>query len=243
MNFLQLAQRAVGECGVSGTLTTTAGQIGSLGRIVNWIGDAWNEIQTARDDWDWMRASNILGSGVSFAPAAAQFNTPLGTGPGQVGVAVDSFGKWDEDTFRCSTTATTLANGGVPIDEIFMDCIPFDTWRDSYFLGAMRRVQTRPNVIAIGPDQSLNAGPPPNGNYTITGDYWLAPSLMVADADVPLGLPTRWHMLIVYKAMLKYGLFEAAADVIQRAETEWGIMYPQVELRRLPRMGFSGALA
>lgn len=242
MTFLQLAQRLATESGVSGMLSTTAGQAGSLGRIVNWVGAAWNEIQTAHDDWDWMRASSILGSGVSFAPAAAQFNAPLGTGGGQVGVAADSFGKWDEATFRCYTTATFVSSG-YPLDEIFMDCIDFDIWRDAYMLGAMRAVQTRPYVIAIGPDQSLSLGPPPNGLYTITGDYWMAPSLLVNDADVPAGLPTRWHMLIVYKALLKYGLYEAAEDVVQRAQTEWDIMYRQLEARRLARMGFGGALS
>src|ERR1035437_3389469 len=149
MNYLKLCQRAAIECGVSGTLTTTAGQIGSLARIVNWVGDAWNELQTERDDWDWMRSSNLLGSGVSFSPAAAQYNTQLGTGAGQVGVDVDSFGKWDEASFRCYTNANAssgIANGGIGIgaigemeigvigtgtgidtlDEIFLDCIDFD---------------------------------------------------------------------------------------------------------------------
>lgn len=237
MNFLQLCQRACTECGVSGTLTTTAGQIGSLARIVNWVGDAWNEIQTSHDDWDWMRASSILGSGVSFAPAATRYNTPLGTGANTLGIAVDSFGKWDESTFRCYTTA----NG--TNDETFVDCIDFDVWRDSYMLGAMRQVQTRSYVIAIGPDQSLNVGPPPNGLYTFTGDYWMAPSLMVNDADVPAGLPTRWHMLIVYKMMFKYGAYEAASDVLGRAQAEWDTMNRQVEARRLPTMGFGGPLA
>lgn len=242
MNFLSLAQRAAVECGVSGTLTTTANQIGSLGRIVNWVGDSWNELQTEHDDWDWMRASSILGSGVSFAPASGQFTTPLGTGPGQVGIAVDSFGKWDCETFRCYTTSVFAASG-FPLDETFLDDIPFDTWRDSYMLGAMRSVTTRPYVVAVGPDQSLNLGPPPNGLYTITGDYWMAPSLMAADTDLPAGLPTRWHMVIVYRAMKKYGFYEAAADVLQRAEAEFGAMDRQLLAARLPAMGFGGSLA
>jgi hypothetical protein len=240
MDFLTLFQRACTECGVSGVPATTAGQIGSLGRIANWVGDAWNELQTSRDDWDWMRSSNILGSGVSFIPAAGQYNIPLGTGPGQIGVAVDSFGKWDMPTFRCFTTTNDV--GGIPLDEIFLDEIPYDTFRDAYMLGAMRAVQTRPYVIAAAPDQSLCVGPPPNGLYSITGDYWMAPALMVNDTDVPVGLPTRWHMLVVYAAMKKYGYYEAAADVLERAQAEWDTMFRQLEARRLPAMGFGGSL-
>lgn len=247
MNFLQLCQRAATECGVSGTLATTAGQQGSLARVVNWIGDSWQELQTARDDWDWMRSSNLIIGGpppLSFVPASGQYSTPLGTNPGDTGIPVDFHGKYDWSTFRCYTTATAIANGGVPIDETFLDCIGFDAWRDGYMFGAMRAVRTRPVVVAIGPDQSICLGPPPNGNYTITGDFWIAPTLLLNDADVPIGLPTRWHMLIVYKMMMtKYGFFEAAADVLQRGQTEWDIMYRQVEKARLPTMGFGGALA
>jgi hypothetical protein len=260
MNFLQLCQRACTECGVSSTLSTTVGHIGSLARIVNWVGDAWSELQAERGDWDWMRSSNLLGAGVSFAPVAGQFNTPLGT----LGVSADSFGKWDEETFRCFTTANAssgIGTGGIGIgaigemeigvpvtsinnlDEIFLDCIDFDVWRNGYMFGAMRNVNTRPVAIAIGPDQSLNLAPPPNGLYTITGDYWMAPSLMAADTDVPIGLQRRWHMLIVYDAMMKYGEYEAASDVIARAQRERGKLYRQIEALNLPKMGFGGSLA
>ena len=237
MNYLQLCQRCVGECGVSGTLSTTAGQVGSLARIVNWIDDAWSDLQTLHDDWGWMRSSNLLGGGASFVPAAAQYTTPLGTAAGQVGIAVGSFGKWDTETFRCFSTAAGISN------ETFLDDIPFDSWRDSYMLGAMRLVKTRPVAVAIGPDRSVNLGPPPDGSYTITADYFLAPSLMVADTDTPTGLEVRFHMLIVYKAMMKYAAYEAAPEVLQRAAMEWGAMFPQLEALRLPQISFGGALA
>lgn len=237
MTFLQLCQRCAVECGASGTIATVSGQQGSLARVVNWVGDAWNDIQIAHDDWDWMRASNILGSGVSFVPASGQYTTPLGTGAGTIGVATDSFGKWDRDTFRCYTTTVGTSN------ETFLDCISFDNWRNAYMLGAMREVRTRPVAVAVGPDQSINLGPPPNGDYTITGDYWMAPSVMTSDADVPTGLPTRFHMLIVYKAMLKYAGYEAAAEVFQRASMEWTAMYSRLESLRMPRINMAGALA
>lgn len=237
MNFLQLCQRAVSECGVSGTLTTTTGQTGSLGRIVSWIGDAWNDVQSEHDDWDWMRSSNLLGSGVSFVPAAGQASSTLGAGAGTVGVAVDDFGKWDRETFRCYTTTVGTS------DETFLDNILFDTWRDAYMLGAMRTVQTRPVAIAVGPDQSLNLGPPPNGLYTITGDYFVAPSAMESDTDVPVGLPSRFHNMIVYATMMKYAGYESAPEVYQTGDRQYRQNINQLEARRLPRMSFAGALA
>ena len=238
MNFLQLCQRAVTDCGASGTLVTTAGsQPLNLQRIINWVGDAWNEIQTAHDDWDWMRSSGLLGGGASFVPAAGQYRSAIGTGAGTVGVSWADFGKWDRETFRCFTTTAGTSN------EQFLDWVPYDTWRDSYMLGAMRQVQTRPVAFTIGTDQSINLGPPPNGLYTITGDYFRAPSAMVDDDDVPEWLPARFHMLIVYKAMLKYAGYESAMEVFERASMEWNGLYPQLEAGRLPEASFAGALA
>lgn len=243
MNFLQLCQRAAVECGVASTvaittaLPNTANASGSLGRIVNWVNDAWSDVQMKHPDWGWMRSSNILGAGISFQTVAGQASYPLGTGAGKVGVAVDSFGQWDCGTFRNYTTSVGFQN------ETPLDDVPFDYWRDVYMFGANRSVQTRPDAIAIGPDQSLNLGPPPNGLYTVTGDYFLAASEMAADTDVPTGLPTQFHMLIVYTAMIKYAGYEAASEVASRGADEAGKLMKKLEALRLPGMSFAGALA
>ena len=237
MNKLDLVNSAIQECGVSGgPLAATTGQVGSLGRIVTWVATSWNEIQTMHDDWNWMRSSNILGSGASFVPAAGAYTATLGSGAGTVGIAVDDFGKWDRETFRCYTT-TVGTN-----DEQFLDDIPFDTWRDDFMLGANRAVQTRPTVVAIGPNQSVNVGPPSNGLYTITADYWVAPSVMSTDAAVPTGLPLRYHMLIVYRVMKKYAYYESAPEVLNRANAEYTPLFEKLEAARLPQIGFGGGL-
>lgn len=259
MNFLALAQRAAIECGVASgqaiktALPTVVGATGSLGRIVGWINDAWTDVQCDFSDWDWMRSSTLLGGGVSFPTLAGQASYPLGVPgggdfdgdfggdfhgiDGTVGVDPELFGKWDRETFRCFPTAVGFRG------EMYLDEIPFDTWRDSYMLGAMRSVQTRPVVIAVGPDQSLCLGPPPNDQYTITADYFRAPSEMVLDTDIPVGLPTRFHMLIVYRAMMKYAGYESAPEVYQRGSEENAGMYAQLMAARAPRFSFSGALA
>lgn len=237
MNYLQLCQKTAQECGVSGTISTTTGQVGSLGRIVSWVGDSWNDLQIQHDDWDWMRSSNLLGGGVSFVTVAGQASYPLGTGAGTVGVAVDSFGKWDLGTFRCYPTSVGVSG------EMSLDDVLFDVWRDAYMMGAMRSVQTRPVAIAVGSNQSLNLGPPPNDLYTITGDYFTAPNVMTADTDLPTGLPLRFHDLIVYMAMMQYAGYESAPEVMSRALAGSGRGMNQLEIARMPKMGWGPALA
>lgn len=257
MNFLALCQRAATECGVASgqaiqtAMPTTANATGSLARIVNWVSDAWTDIQMDFSDWEFMRSSNLLGAGVSFQTVAGKASYPLGLpsdlggdfggdfglAPGTVGVGPETFGKWDRETFRCYPTAVGYQG------EMFLDEIPYDAWRNSYMLGAMRSVQTRPMVIAVGPDQSLCLGPPPNDQYTITGDYFVAPTEMSADTDIPVGLPTRFHMLIVYRTMMKYAGYESAPEVYQRGSEENAGMYAQLMAVRAPRLHFGGALA
>ena len=236
MNFLTLAQTLQLECGVSGTLSTTVGQVGSLGRLVSWVNSAWNQVQTESDDWNWMRSSSLLGAGASFATVAGQASYPLGSGAGTSGVVAANFGKWDRESFRCYTTSAGYIN------EIYLDEVPFDVWRNAYMYGAMRNVQTRPVAVAIGPDESVCLGPPPNALYTITGDYFVAPTSMVADTDVPFGLPVQFHDIIIYRAMMMYGLYESAPEVFQRGQEDYNLNLKALEVLKLPRMAFAGSL-
>lgn len=236
MNRLSLTQRLALECGVSGAISTTLNQTGEFLRLVTWIDQAWTDLQTKHDDWDWMRSSNVLASGASFATVAGQASYPLGSGTGTVGITADNFGKWDTETFRCYTTAASTN------DEMLLDHIPYDSWRDAYMLGALRQVQTRPVAVAIGPNKSVCVGPPSNGLYTVTADYFVAPSSMAADVSLPTGLPTQFHMLIVLDAMRMYAGYEAAPEVMGRGDTGYTKMLAQLEGTNMPGMSFAGAL-
>lgn len=238
MTFLQLAQSAAVNCGISGAITTCQNPIGEAARLIGWVNDAWNDIQTEHPDWSFMRSSVLLGNGCIFATVAGQADYPLGTNPGECNVDPTNFGMWDEYSFRNYSTATGFTN------EMFMDPISFDDWRDSYMLGAMRNVESRPVVVAFGPQQEVLVGPPSDGTWTVVGDYFFAPSKMVADADTPLYLPQQFHMLIVYRLMkLKYGLYEAAAEVIERGMKEHDRMLSELEALRGQRMYLGKALA
>ena len=244
MNYLQLCQRMALECGVSGTLVTTAGQQGSLQRIVTWVNQAWNDLQLEHDDWGFMRSSVLLGSsgaggsgaGASFATVAGQASYPLGTGSGTSGVAAASFGKWDADSFRVYSTAQGTQN------EWFLDHIRFEEWRNGYMLGAMRSVQTRPVAVAIGPNNEVCLGPPPDGTYTVEGDYFTSPSVLSADTDTPGALPYQYQMAIIYKAMEYYGFYEAASEVIERGQMEYKRILAQLEAIYGPRIHIAGTL-
>lgn len=237
MNRLALCQRLMLECGISGTMLSTEDATGEQLRVVTWIDQAWNDVQTVHDDWNWMRSSNLLGAGMSFTTVAGQASYPIGSGAGTCGVTRANFGKWAKRTFRCYPTATGY------VGETRLDQISFDTWRDGFMYSANRNVQTRPVAVALGPDDSICLGPPPNALYTITGDYFTAPTAMAEDEDTPTGLPAAHHMIIVAKAMISYAGFEAASEVWQRGDAWYRKHLAELEAIKMPEVVMGGPLA
>lgn len=237
MDYLSLCQRMVQECGVSGTLSTVSGQSGSLKRCVTWVQQGWTEIQTEHDDWDFMRSSVLAGGGVNFATVNAQKVYPLGVGAGTVGLLEADFGKWVRDSFRCYTTSVGIN------DETYMDQIDYDIWRNSYMYGSMQLVTTRPVAIAIGPQQQLCLGPASNGQYSVSGDYFRSAQELLVDLDEPTGLPARFQMVIVYRAMQFYAAYESAPEVFQRGVAGERKILAEMAARYAPEIRSGGALA
>lgn len=239
MNYLQLCNRLMVECGISGgPLTTTANlNTAELVRVTTWITAAWAEIQGKHDDWGFMRASylnpqGVTGiAGISFITTAGR---PVNT---LVQLGIGSITKWDQYSFRVYETAAGVSS------ETYLDPISYDDWRDGYMYGALRIVQTRPVAVAISPDLGVCLGPPPDGTYTVEGDYWVDAQQLTADGNVPQGIPARFHMTIVYEAMKKYAGYEAAQEVMDRAKMEGGPLYNQMEALYAPTINMAAALA
>ncbi len=238
MNYLQLCQRLMIECGISGTLSTTAGVTGAERvRVTTWIAAAWAEIQGKHDDWGFMRASYLNPQGVT-GTAGISFPTVAGRPVNTlVQLGLTTITKWDEYSFRVYQTAAGVNS------ETFLDPISYDDWRDAYMYGALRTVQTRPVAVAISPDLGVCLGPPPDGTYTVEGDYWVDVQQLTSDNQIPQGIPARFHMCIVYEAMKKYAGYEAAEEVMGRAKMEGGPLYTQMEALYMPRMNTAAALA
>ena len=229
MNFLDLVNRLRLECGMSGAdLVTVVGQTGENNRAVQWVNASWNDIQTAHQDWQWMRKT------ATFPTVAGQALYPNGTGPGTTGVT--DFGMWARDTFRNYPTAQGLAA------EIYMDYIDYENWRNSYMYGALRFQETRPFQVTIAPDKSLGLGPFPNDQYTVLGDYYSAPAPMVLDTDIP-PLPVQFHMAIVHRAKMYYGRYESAAEAYGAGNEEFIKFMARMDADRLPEIMRPGPLA
>ncbi len=217
MNYLQLVNRARTECGVSGgDLVTISGQTGEAARFTGWINSAYVDIQSSKEDWEWMR------SDVTFNLVAEQYSyTPTEAGIGT------TFANWKRNSFRCSTSGNNYG------DEQLLNFIDWTTFRDLYQYSNMRTTYSRPVVLSVKPNKDLAFGPSPDQAYVIDAEYYKKPVEFSSDSDEP-ALPDRFHMLIVYRAMMFYGGFEAAPEVYQRGEFEFKRLMDRLTLDQLP---------
>lgn len=229
MNFLTLTTRLRRKCRVTGTgPITVIGQSEEYARLVDFINEAWMQIQRKRTDWQWMRNS------MTFPTVAAQAEYTLAQ-IGSTGTNFSDFGNWALESFRSYPTATGVSA------EIEMGHLNYLYWRDIYLYGANRSVEQWPNEFTVLPALGIGLGPVPAVGYTISGDYYKAATEMTLDADIP-SLPTQFHMAIVYRAMMFYGVSEAAPEIYDEGATEFNRIMVQIEDQQLPEMQEPGAL-
>lgn len=224
MTFLELCQNLRREAGISGSgPSNVTGQTGEMDRIVNWIKQAWNEIQMLRKNWMWMRGDFT-------------FNTTDGDDeytPADVGIA-SRFGCWAYETLRIYPTSSG------PAGEIELPFLDYVSFLKIYHTGS--RPEGMPVCYTIGNDLNILLGPVPDRQYTITGEYWKATQSLAANTDTP-EMPADYHMLIVFRALEKYGLYESAGEVIARAKQEQRFYKRTLETNQLPKMELAEPLA
>lgn len=216
MNLLQLVNQTRVECGVSGpALTTAQSQVGESGRMVAWTQQAWIDIQTSKEDWLFLRVPftfNLVGGQWQYTAADA---------------GLTDFGNWKRDSFRASSVGQDYK------DEQLLNYMEWTTYRNLYRYANMRNTSARPVVVSITPEKDLAFGSKPDQAYVIDGEYYTQPTSLVADTDTPL-IPSRFHMAIVYRAMMYYAGYEAAPEVLSRGDFEYRRLYSRMEIDQLP---------
>lgn len=231
MNKLQLVNRLRQECGIRSPalLTLQTGLSAQSQEFVNWIDEAWEEVQLARPNWQWMHKE------LSFQTVAAQgAYTPTEMG-------APDLKHYRRKSFKVYLTASGRSS------EQFMSDYSYPVYRDSFLFGSIATVQGYPMHVTVQPDKSLAMNPIPNAVYTITGEYYRKPTTMTADDDAPddagNDLPDEFHLLLVFVAMRKYATFEAAPEVEARGMKGETKKMAELEVWGLPSIGAAPALA
>lgn len=230
MNLLQLVNKAREKCSVSGGALATVQGL-SFGtesyRFLGWVVDEWTKIQEEQADWLFMRqpVSFNTSAGVNQYAAGSLSPTPL-----------TNFQSWKRDSFRAYRVSVGFS------DEQILNFMPWDTFRNLYLYGVMRTTQQRPVIFTVAPDKSMYLGAVPDDAYTVNGEYYTGPVTLTADADTP-AMPSRFHTLLVFRVMMRYGAERGAMEVYQEGAAESSTWMFRLQNDQLPTPGFGAPLA
>ena len=218
--FVQLVDKLRIEGGVSGfPITTVNGTLSAeTARLKKWVQDAWRDIQTM---YNW----RFLFREASFTvPQYASVITPPEFTAGQVS-------EWFEDTVRIAEF------GGARKDSDVMTVLDYFEFRDG--AGIDPTVRGKPSAVAVHPNsESLLIAPSADEQYTMFYDYVRVPQELDDDGDVPI-MPARFHDLIVWEAIARYGGYEESSVVLQRSTLQKGPLWAALMRDQLPEVGTS----
>lgn len=221
MNYLAIAQAVKRESGLSGNMVAIAGSQGDDLRIFNWVNWAARDITLMREDWRFRRGSATLASTLAQSNPAASFS-------------LTDFASWKPATRFYKPTSYRLTDTST--SESALSWLDYDAFRATYFIGT--QTPGRAQHWSVSPDEAFLIGPAPDTEHFIRADYVKDYIDLVTEVDVPK-IPARFHMLIVWRALMEYGGFDAAGEVYQRAEKNYLAMWPQLVQSQIEQPHFA----
>ena len=220
MTFLQLCQRLRSETGLPGTgPSSVVGQTADYGRIVQWISDAYEDIQDSRSDWWFLRDT------FSFNCTIGQASYPKST--------ITNLANWKGDSLRVYLTTIN--------DEQWLEYWDWSTFRDAHLRGANTNITGRPIDFAVDPDRNLVLWPIPDQAYTITGECYKNPYTMSVDTDTPVF--DRFQMAIVWNALRRYAASISDPTLYAHGQKEYKVMLDRLLREQTPMIIPGKALA
>lgn len=194
MNHLELVQRLVYESGASGSslaIATTVDQRGDARNYVNWIGDAWLEVQGLLN-WPslWEMASVALAANASTVAQSLPHKRYVKTG--------------------------AKLTDNVTGQSYLLDYLPWHQFREVY----LTPTNGAPGYWSIQPNRALAFNATLANASTFTCERYAMPGKLVGDTAVP-ALYDEHHMMIVWRALMLYAGFDEAGVAYKRGESEY----------------------
>lgn len=204
--------------------TSINGQTGKLGRVVVWVGRAWNDIQNERPNWRWMRKE------FSGKPTIA--NTARYTAAAW---AITDFANWLTDDPERGYRPFSLYDPAIGLGDEQELCHiqDYDQWRRRFGRGL--QTSQRPNVYAVSPSNEICLGAIPDAAYLVRGEYWKTNQVLAADGDVP-ECPARFHDAILWRAIRYLCEFDEAPFPIAAARAKEQVGLGNLEGDQLPEV-------
>lgn len=204
--YLALCQKMIRDLGMSNTISTVVNQTGMNQKIVDWIADADEDIQTKYTDWNFLWSSHSVNTVAStreyIAPAA--------------------LGEWDRSSFYLNYTLDSYQH---------LSEIDYIAWRDTY--GPGTHTNSKPDSFIITPAGNIYLEPIPDDTYALTANYWATPTRFSNNTDTS-AIPTRFERAILARAKIYYAEHEEFINVYELAKAEFDDVMLKLEAAELP---------
>lgn len=224
MNFLEICRRVASKAGIAGsTPATTVNQTGESLRVVNWVQDAYLDIQKRRDDWHFMRKSFSLTTNVGF--------------PTYIKSTIPDLEKWRKSSNKYDPRCYLNSRN----DEQFLIFVEWDDFNNTRLFGSQSQETGRPRDYSFSPDHSLVLWPIPDDNYTITGEYYRKAVSFKDNNEEPIF--DCFQMLIVYQALMYYAVYSSEPAVYLDSQKEFERLIDKLEINETDTITLGGALA
>lgn len=185
MNFLQIIQRAYREMGLTGSgPVSSLNQSGRNADVVNWVRDAYEEIQSSRPDWNfhWAKGTFSLTAGNDLYDPITNFGISTG---------VREFARAMSASYSYPTASGVNAR-------LYMRFMPWEEFR-GYLIPQANGNQA--NLFSMRPDGKIQYYPMPVVAQTVVHEYAINNGVLNADESFPI-LPAWAHMAITWKAAM-----------------------------------------
>jgi hypothetical protein len=190
MTFLELCQMTARQSGtIEGNYpTTVVGQVRRLQQIVEYVNEAYLDIQNAHAKWRWLN-SEFYGDTV---PSQTRYSGTDFSDQGTL-AAITRFSQWNftHDGSEQSLTMYLASAGNG--DEGPLRWLDWET----FYATQLRGPQTpaKPQYFSLTNDEKLILSPPPDDIYTLRGKYRKSSQILALDADIP-EIPVQFHTII-----------------------------------------------
>lgn len=216
MNFLNLCKRLRQEAGYSGSGPSTAiGQTGEAKRIVDWLNDAWMDLQSMRTDWRFM---------------LEEFEVILNPGDSTVTLSAD-FKSMEE-----KSVVLKRADGSRS----------YPTYLTPENMRLLKRNNddnpSYPFYYSVDEKGLMTVFPSCNEVVVIDGDYYVKPSPLVENTDIPR-LPEEHHLALVWMGLMSAAGYDEAGNTWQRGSDRFGKMLDDLNTTQLPKIKRAEPLA
>ncbi len=218
MTFLQLCQALRREARISGEISTVVDQSGIYLDVVNWVINAWLDIQREMPNWLFMHED------FSFDTIASQRDYTA------AGVGITDLRDWDTGSFLIYEKTI----GATDQNELLF--LPYARWRAQYRSQMTVRSTDRPQLFTLLPNNSVRFEPVPDAIFTVDGEYKRSSQTFIANADTPTGFPEDFHPMIYWRALMTYGHDQNAPDALDKAEENYDPLSHRLYLEQLPAM-------